>query len=196
MTNGNPQVDLGDVQIAGALVAALAFAARKHQDQQRKGRAHRPYINHPIAVLQILWDVGGVRDATTLVAALLHDTVEDTDTTLDEIRDTFGTAVTDVVREVTDDKSLPKAMRKQLQIQHSGSASEPAKLIKLVDKIHNVREIASDPPEGWSERRMGAYLDWAGLVVTQIRGANAALEDEFDRAIAQARQALVARHRS
>lgn len=191
MTGAELSVAIVDEQVFGAVVSALAFAARKHQDQQRKGRSHRPYINHPIALLQILWDVGNVRDRTTLVAALLHDTVEDTDTTLEEVRRAFGDAVADVVREVTDDKVLPKARRKQLQVEHAASASAAAKLIKLADKIHNVAEIGLDPPEGWSPSRREAYLDWAAAVVAGLRGVSPALERAFDEALLVAREELV-----
>ena len=177
----------GDEELTSVLIAAMAFAARKHQDQQRKGRSHRPYINHPIAVLRLLWDVGGVRDLATLAAALLHDSVEDTDTTLEEISAKFGAAVAKVVAEITDDKSLPKAMRKQLQVEHAASASVPAKLVKLADKTDNVREIAVDPPEGWSLNRMSEYLDWAASVVEGLRGVSPTLERAFDDALADAR---------
>jgi guanosine-3',5'-bis(diphosphate) 3'-pyrophosphohydrolase len=180
----------GGEELVSALVAAMAFAAWKHQDQRRKGRSHRPYINHPIAVLQLLWDVGRVRDPATLTAALLHDTVEDTDTTLDEIREAFGADVARVVAEVTDDKSLPKAVRKQLQVEHAASVSVPAKLIKLADKISNVREVAADPPEGWSLTRKLEYLEWSAAVVEGLRGVNTDLEVAFSDALLALRVVL------
>ncbi len=127
--------DLFTASQVGDLIAAVAFAAERHRDQRRKGEDHRPYVNHVIGVMQLLWDVGGVRDTATLVAALLHDTVEDTGTAPEEIEARFGPEVASIVREVTDDKSLPKDVRKQLQIVHAADASRAAKLVKLADKI-------------------------------------------------------------
>ena len=119
---------------------ALSFAASKHRNQRRKDAVKTPYINHPIAVADILLSEAGVADEVVLMAALLHDTVEDTDTTLDELEQHFGRVVRDVVAEVTDDKSLPKAVRKQQQIEHAADLSDRARLVKLADKISNVRE--------------------------------------------------------
>jgi GTP diphosphokinase / guanosine-3',5'-bis(diphosphate) 3'-diphosphatase len=178
------------ITFVDGLLTALAFAAERHSGQLRKGATHGPYINHPIRVLMLLWDVGGVRDLTTLVAALLHDLVEDTGTPLGEIEARFGEAVADIVRQVTDDKSLPKATRKRLQIEHAPMATTPAKLVKLADKIHNVMEIGGDPPAGWSTARRAAYLDWAEAVVAGLRGVSPALEAVFDAAVTEARAAL------
>src|SRR5882724_1387256 len=128
------------------LIDALAFAAHKHRDQRRKDPQASPYINHPIALANVLINEGGVLDALTLCAAVLHDTVEDTETTPDELEDEFGRGVRDVVLEVTDDKRLPREERKRLQIVHSPRLSHPAKLVKLADKICNLRDVASSPP--------------------------------------------------
>src|SRR5688572_14295533 len=139
---------------AAFLLKAVQFAALKHRDQRRKGKDASPYINHPIAVAHLLAQVGGVRDIVTLVGAVLHDTIEDTETTPDEIEAEFGPEVRELVAEVTDDKRLPKEVRKQLQIDHAPHRSDRAKAIKLGDKICNVLDITSTPPDDWSiERR-------------------------------------------
>jgi guanosine-3',5'-bis(diphosphate) 3'-pyrophosphohydrolase len=170
-----------DDSIPGEVFRALVFAASRHRNQRRKDAEHSPYINHPLDVVEILWRLGGVRDQVTLVAAALHDTVEDTATTPEEIEELFGRAVRDLVLEVTDDKSLPKDVRKRLQVEHAAHKSLRAKNLKLADKITNVRDIRARPPEDWpAERRVG-YLQWAQAVVNGLRGANPALEAEFDR---------------
>jgi guanosine-3',5'-bis(diphosphate) 3'-pyrophosphohydrolase len=165
------------------VLQALSFAARKHRDQRRKGSDHAPYINHLIDVLDLLWRVGGVREAEVLAAAVLHDTVEDTPTTPQEIEAAFGPHVRSMVLEVTDDKSLAQAVRKQQQIEHAGRLSPGAKLIKLADKISNVRDLASHPPMLWPPARRRAYRAWAAKVIDALRGTNPALEAEFDRVL-------------
>lgn len=167
---------------------ALAYAARQHRDQRRKGNEQAPYINHLVDVTDLLWRVGGVRDITVLTAGLLHDTIEDTGTTADEIEQLFGREVRDVVLEVTDDKSLPKEERKRLQVLHAADKSLRAQQVKLADKISNVRDILTCPPGGWREQRCQEYLEWAAAVVSGLRGANPALEAEFDRVEARGRQ--------
>ena len=164
---------------------ALSFAAAKHRDQRRKDTAQTPYINHPIAVANILLNEAGVTDEVVLMAALLHDTVEDTDTTFDEIERQFGQVVRDVVAEVTDDKSLPKAVRKQHQIDHAPGLSDRAKLVKLADKISNVRDTAISPPNSWPIARIDEYLEWGKAVISQIRGTHLQLEALFDEAYTQ-----------
>ncbi len=169
---------------------ALQFAAKKHSDQRRKGRSNPPYINHPIDVARILWEVGGVRDAHTLAAALLHDTIEDTGTTPEEIRAQFGEDVLGLVLEVTDDKSLPKAERKRLQVVNAPHKSPRARQIKLGDKISNVLEIVNDPPEDWSLQRRREYLDWTEQVINGLRGQNPALEARYDEVLALGRKQI------
>jgi len=163
------------------VLQALSFAARKHSSQRRKGSDRAPYINHPISVLDLLWRVGGVRQADVLVAGVLHDTLEDTETSPQELAAAFGQAVLGLVQEVSDDKTLFSAERKRLQIEHAGSLSNGAKLIKLADKISNVRDLHSNPPLFWSRQRRLEYLDWAARVVDHLRGTNPSLEAEFDR---------------
>ncbi len=159
---------------------ALRFAAERHQDQRRKGGEASPYINHLIDVAERLWVTGGVRDIPTIAAAILHDTVEDTGTTKEEIARIFGDDIAAVVMEVTDDKNLPQAERKRKQVEHASSLSEQARLIKLADKSSNIADIIASPPVGWSIERRRRYIEWGREVVDEIRGANEALERAFD----------------
>ncbi len=164
------------------LMTALAFAANKHRNQRRKDAEASPYINHPIALANLLLNEAGVEDQRILVAAILHDTIEDTDTTEQELVKHFGKDVADIVVEVTDDKTLPKAERKRLQIEHAAHISRRAKLVKLADKICNLRDIAASPPADWSVDRKREYFDWAKKVVDCLRGVHPGLEHLFDKA--------------
>jgi GTP diphosphokinase / guanosine-3',5'-bis(diphosphate) 3'-diphosphatase len=164
---------------------ALTFAAYKHRFQFRKGSKPVPYINHPIAVANLLVNVGNIRDPETIVAALLHDTVEDTETTLRELADEFGRSISDLVAELSDDKSLPKEQRKRLQVEHAATLSRRARLVKLADKTCNLRDVVGDPPDGWSLQRRQEYFDWAKSVVDQIRQTSVELEQTFDAAFSK-----------
>jgi guanosine-3',5'-bis(diphosphate) 3'-pyrophosphohydrolase len=166
----------------GIVIRAAGFAADKHRKQRRKDVDASPYINHPIALADLLANQGGVTDPVVLCAALLHDTIEDTDTSDAELRAAFGNEIADVVREVTDDKTLDKKQRKQLQIEHARVASPRAKLVKLADKICNLRDLASAPPADWSAQRRSEYFDWAAAVVAGLRGSHPRLEALFDEA--------------
>jgi GTP diphosphokinase / guanosine-3',5'-bis(diphosphate) 3'-diphosphatase len=177
----NPTTGLSFTQTR-KVFQALAFAAHKHRDQRRKDAGASPYINHPIALADILVNEGGITDHVVLCAAILHDTIEDTETTYEELVVAFGREIADVVAEVTDDKSLDKAERKLLQIEHAAHASPRAKLVKLADKTCNLRDIATTPPADWSDERRREYFEWAKKVVAGVRGANAALEAAFDTA--------------
>jgi guanosine-3',5'-bis(diphosphate) 3'-pyrophosphohydrolase len=172
------------------LLGALVFAADKHSRQRRKDAVASPYINHPIAVAAVLAIEGEVTDRATLVAAILHDTVEDTKTTFQELSDQFGDDVSNLVREVTDDKSLDKAVRKQLQIEHAAKSSAKAKQIKLADRICNIRDILNSPPADWPLERRIEYLDWSCKVVSGCSGVNEKLDQAFDNALEQARAAI------
>lgn len=134
-----------------------------------------------VGVARILTAEGGVKDLVVLQAALLHDTVEDTDTSFEELEEKFGTAVTAIVREVTDDKNLPKDERKRLQIVHSAHSSFEAKLVKLADKLYNLRDLCRSTPVGWTPERVQEYFEWAKKVVDGLRGACPALEAELDK---------------
>ena len=164
---------------------ALTFAAHKHRHQRRKGVDKIPYINHPIAVANLLVEVGNVTDTATIAAALLHDTVEDTETTLLELENEFGATIANLVAELSDNKSLPSEKRKRLQIEHAPSLSPRARLVKLADKTCNLRDIIGDPPKGWSVKRKQEYFDWGKSVVDLIRGTNDALEQAFDAAFSK-----------
>lgn len=166
---------------------AISFAAKKHKLQKRKGADEEPYVNHVLEVANLLANVGAVADYDVLIAAVLHDTVEDTETTEAEIAEGFGADVGKMVMEVTDDKSLPKAERKDLQVEHAPHLSNGAKLIKLGDKISNVRDVTENPPDGWSKERRIEYINWGERVVNGLRGANAELEKHFDELVAAAR---------
>lgn len=172
------------------LLKAAFFAADKHRMQRRKDADASPYINHPLALAHILCSEGGVTDTSVLAAALLHDTVEDTETSSEEIEREFGSEVAAIVAEVTDDKSLPKEERKRLQIVKSAGKSEGAKLVKLADKISNLRDIAATPPADWPRERREGYFKWAREVVAGLRGTNAHLEAAFDQAYEQGLRAV------
>lgn len=158
------------------LLIAAEFAANKHAHQRRKGVRAVPYVNHPLAVAALLATVGGVDDEDVLVAALLHDTLEDTDATPAEIQAKFGDVVLGYVMEVTDDSSLPKAERVRLLLQRAPRLSKGAKLIKLADQIHNIRSIIDDPPVGWSDERRAAFIRTKADVFPALAGVHAGLE--------------------
>ncbi|MBN8491070.1 MAG: bifunctional (p)ppGpp synthetase/guanosine-3',5'-bis(diphosphate) 3'-pyrophosphohydrolase [Burkholderiales bacterium] len=166
------------------ILKAAAFAARKHRDQRRKDAEASPYINHPLELARVLAEEGGVTDAATLCAALLHDTIEDTATTEDELVREFGAEVAALVLEVSDDRTLPKAERKRQQVEHAATISPKAQRVKLADKICNLNDVATAPPANWGQDRRREYFDWARQVIDQLRGVDARLEAAFDRAYA------------
>jgi len=172
----------------GPLLRALAFAADKHRHQRRKGADESPYINHPIAVATVLAAEAVVADEVLLIAALLHDTLEDTDTTWAELENLFGASAALLVSEVTDDKSLDKAERKRRQIERASTLSVAAKQLTIADKICNVRDVGDSPPADWLLARRQEYLTWAEQVVAGCRGVNPKLDRVFDLAIERARQ--------
>lgn len=169
----------------GLILRAAQFAAHKHRNQRRKGQEKLPYINHPLELAQVLWEEGGVSDPETLTAALLHDTIEDTETTWVELRGLFGERIADLVAEVTDTKYLDRDSRKRLQIAKAGHATLAAQQVKIADKLCNLRDILANPPEGWSLARKQEYFDWAKSVVDEIRDANPELVRRFDQTYAQ-----------
>lgn len=175
----------------GLLLKAAAFAAQRHRAQKRKGAAQVPYVNHLIEVADLLWRVGGVREMPTLIAALLHDVIEDTGATPAEVEAAFGAEVCALVLEVSDDKSLPQATRKQLQIEHAPHLSPRARLIKLADKISNLHDMIHDPPPDWSHERKVDYFCWARRVVDAgLRGINPGLEALFETTYAEGMRIL------
>jgi GTP diphosphokinase / guanosine-3',5'-bis(diphosphate) 3'-diphosphatase len=172
------------------ILEAASFAAQKHRDQRRKGSDAEPYINHPLEVANLLANVGGVTDVDMLLAAILHDTIEDTQTSRGELVERFGDRVAGFVLEVTDDKSLPKQERKRLQIEHAPHLSLEAKQIKLADKISNITDVTKNPPDGWSLERRQEYIHWGEAVAEGLRGSNIALETLFDQTVETAKNSL------
>lgn len=172
------------------LLEAAAFAAKKHTGQKRKGKDEEPYINHLLEVANLLVSVGEVDDIDVLLAGLLHDTIEDTGTTRQEIESKFGARSAAIVIEVTDDKSLPKAQRKRLQVEHAPNLSPEAKLVKLADKISNITDILERPPNDWDDQRRREYVEWGVAVIDGLRGTNDALEGHFDALVTRARREL------
>jgi guanosine-3',5'-bis(diphosphate) 3'-pyrophosphohydrolase len=166
-------------------LGALQFAFERHQGQTRKDVMRTPYIEHPIAVAGILINIGQVDDVEILAAALLHDVLEDTATKASEMKERFGDKVTRIVREVSDDKRLPRVARKYLQVRGAPFISNEAKLVKLGDKICNLRDILDAPPMGWDGVRKAQYFEWANAVVDGLRGVNLALECQFDAVFAR-----------
>ena len=164
----------------GLFVKAVAFSAEKHRNQRRKDADASPYINHPITLANVLANEGGISDISILCAAVLHDTIEDTNTTAAELEGVFGKKITSIVLEVTDDKGLDKDVRKQKQIEHAPHISREAKLVKLADKISNLRDILSSPPADWPGERKQTYFEWASKVVAGVRGVHPGLESVFD----------------
>jgi guanosine-3',5'-bis(diphosphate) 3'-pyrophosphohydrolase len=180
---------LKDIDLTN-ITKALSFASKKHKMQRRRNMKGYPYINHPIEVVRILTVVGGVQDTDIICAAFLHDTIEDTDTTPEEIEEHFGARVRDMVLELTDDPALTSKARKQKQIDSARVKSYGAKLIKLCDKISNISDIIHEPPVFWTHKRRLEYLDWSEQVVNELAGTNEELEKLFYETLAEGREVL------
>lgn len=172
------------------LFRALLFAADRHASQTRKGVTEIPYINHCIQVAEYLARVAGIDDVEILAAALLHDTVEDTGTTPEELEREFGSGICGIVMELSDDKRLPKQRRKQLQIEHAPQRSSGAVQIKLADKLANVIDVVDDPPRDWPLQRRIEYLDWTERVVDSLPRANPQLLELYRRTLQAGRRKL------
>jgi (p)ppGpp synthase/HD superfamily hydrolase len=168
------------------MARAADYAARQHIAQRRKGEQAEPYVNHLTEVAALLAEATDGDDVVLLMGGLLHDTLEDTDATYEDLEQRFGPEVAALVAEVTDDKSLPKEERKRLQIAKTPGKSRRAKLLKLADKTSNLRSLVASPPRGWTEARLRDYVVWAADVVRSCRGLNARLEVQFDAAYAEA----------
>ena len=172
------------------LAHAADYAARQHIGQRRKGERAEPYMNHLTEVAALLAEATGGTDVTLLAGGLLHDTLEDTDATYEDLEQRFGPEVAALVAEVTDDKSLPKEDRKRLQIDKTPAKSRRAKLLKIADKTSNLRSMVSSPPKGWTPDRLRDYVGWAEQVVRSCRGLNITLDAAFDKAYADAKRHL------
>lgn len=170
------------------IIEAIEFSAQKHQFQTRKDPDSTPYIIHPIGVANNLLTIGNVRDPDIIIGALLHDTVEDTNTTFEEIEEKFGSRVTGFVSEVTDNKLLPQQSRKQLQIEHAPHKSAGAAQIKLADKLYNLIDLAQSPPPGWEKARVNAYFTWGQAVVDNLPWVNKPLKKAIDEVIQRYRK--------
>ena len=168
------------------VLRAANFAAGRHSHQRRKGAAAEPYINHLLEVAELVASTQREPDANLVIAALLHDTVEDVGVTREDLVREFGTDVAALVMEVTDDKSLPKQERKRLQIFDAPKKSVRAQVIKLSDKISNLRSMLHSPPADWSLQRRREYFEWAKQVVDALSAPDASLKAEFDRLYSQA----------
>ncbi len=174
----NQQPECGDS--VRRILDAARFAAEKHAQQRRKGENGEPYFNHLLEVAELIAASSRDLDVELVMAAFLHDTVEDTGVTLPELEEHFGKDVAALVAEVTDDKSLPKETRKKLQVQNTPKKSPRAQTLKLADKISNLRAIVTSPPVGWNLERKRQYFEWAKQVVSGIGDPNAYLKAEFD----------------
>ena len=172
------------------VIKAAQFAAQKHKGQTRDDRDESPYINHPKSVARVIAEVGGIDDPHILAAAWLHDTLEDTDTSPEELEATFGKRVCQLVEEVSDNKSLPKEERKQLQIHHAPKLSQDAVLIKLGDKISNIIDVTNTPPTDWDLEQRKKYLNWAEAVIDKCPKVNSALERYFAEVLKKSRRSL------
>jgi len=171
--------------MSGIFIKALRFAAEKHTLQRRKGNDKIPYINHPIKVVYILNVTANETDPELLAAAILHDVLEDTCTTEQEMRAEFGDKITNIVLEVTDDMTMSYDDRKRHQIKRAPTLSDDAKKIKIADKIANIRDIL-DLPLSWSNRRKRQYFEWSDKVIAGCLGVNPILENIFDDIIKEA----------
>ncbi len=172
------------------ILAAARFAAEKHAGQKRKGLAREPYINHLIEVAELIAASSETLDTNLVMAGLLHDTLEDTDATAQELEQHFGRDVTSLVLEATDDKSLPKETRKALQIETALHKSPRAQTLKLADKISNLRSLLASPPAEWSPARKRQYFEWARRVVEGFTAPNGVLKAQFDKTYAELAEAI------
>lgn len=176
------------------VLQAVEFAAHKHKDQRRKDKHASPYINHPVKVALVIAEIGGIEDPEVLAAAILHDTLEDTDTTPAELEQYFGKKISKIVAEVSDDRSLPRPERKRKQVEHAPQLSKSATLVKLGDKICNVADLIIAPPADWSMARKTEYLNWAEQVIKHCKPVNQALETHFSKVLETSRKLLLAQN--
>jgi (p)ppGpp synthase/HD superfamily hydrolase len=173
-----------------AVLRAADAAARWHVHQRRKGSAQEPYVNHLLEVASLVAEATHGEDPDLVIAALLHDAIEDQEVPGELIAREFGKEAADLVGEVTDDKRLAKEERKRLQIENASKKSTRAKMIKLADKTSNLRAIAYSPSPDWSVKRRLEYIEFSKRVVAGLRGVSAWLEQQFDRAVEEAERSL------
>lgn len=176
----------------GLVIKAASFAAEKHREQRRKG-GDLPYINHPLAVADLIWDTGGVHDPVTAAAAILHDTIEDTATTVEDLEKHFGPVIRDLVLEVTVDKLLSKPEQRRLEVTRATTLTHRAKLIRLADKAHNLFSLIDHPPVTWTVERQRQYAEWCAELVVALGPVNPGLESHFQNVLRQVRRVLALR---
>jgi (p)ppGpp synthase/HD superfamily hydrolase len=174
-------MDNQNLQATRDILRAAHFAATRHSGQRRKGATGEPYVNHLLEVAELVANALAEPDPHLVMAALLHDAVEDVEVTKEELAETFGSDVANLVMEVTDDKSLPKRERKRLQVVNAPHKSVRAQVIKLADKISNLRAILASPPTDWSVERQREYFEWAKQVVDALSAPSPSLKAEFER---------------
>ena len=172
------------------LTKALLFAAEAHRNQRRKGAAQEPYLNHLVEVLDLLVQATDGTDTDMLIAAILHDVVEDTSASYEDVAKNFGERVAEIVRENSDDMTLPKAERRRARIAGMPLKSREARLIKMADVISNLRAIAVSPPAGWPADRKFGYLEGCRQLIDAGRGTDAAIERTFDQTAADVERTI------
>ncbi len=162
------------------ILKGVEFAADKHRLQTRKNKEKTPYIAHPIGVAENLMKTGNVRDASMIIGALLHDTLEDTQTTFSEIEKAFGKDVANYVKELSCDKGLTHSEKNRRQVIEASHKSAGAAQIKLADKLANLSELTHNPPSSWTQERVDQYYEWAQSVIDRLPAANPALKKAVD----------------
>jgi guanosine-3',5'-bis(diphosphate) 3'-pyrophosphohydrolase len=187
------QVVVEDISL---ILKATRFAAYKHRNQRRSDKSASPYLNHPIAVADALWSVGGIHDINTIASAILHDTVEHTKTSLEELEAEFGKPIASIVREVTDEKRLWKQARRGQGGRQVESISMSARQIIIAEKISNIETIINSPPANWSHDKLREYIAWMEEVITAFRGTDEKLEQHFDQLCIKARRQFERKRKS
>uniref|UniRef100_A0A8R1XYA5 Guanosine-3',5'-bis(diphosphate) 3'-pyrophosphohydrolase MESH1 n=1 Tax=Onchocerca volvulus TaxID=6282 RepID=A0A8R1XYA5_ONCVO len=170
----------GFINDISLIIKAVDLAARRHRKQRRKDATQTPYVNHPIGVAYILTNEGQITDTATVIAAILHDTVEDTKTTDEEIRRMFGDEIADIVKECTVVKSIKREIRMKSQLEKASKLSRKAKLVQLADKLYNIRDIERCTPCGWTKQHVAEYISFAKDLLSNIRGTHDYLETALD----------------
>jgi (p)ppGpp synthase/HD superfamily hydrolase len=150
------------------LFEALEYASKLHKDQRRKGNGGSPYVNHLIEVASLLSRVAEVTDHEVIIAAILHDVLEDTEAREGDIFDRFGGTVLAYVKHVTDDKLLSLEKRRIAQLKSIENSSSQIQLIKLADHCSN---IASLPPS-WDRARLESYISWSHSIAVHCYSAS------------------------
>lgn len=176
-----------------AVLRAADAAARWHVHQRRKGAAEEPYVNHLLEVAMLVAEATNGQDPDLVIAALLHDAIEDQEVPRSVIAEMFGEQVTALIEEVTDDKTVEKQERKRRQVETAARKSQRAKILKLADKTSNLNAVAASPPPDWTVKRRLEYVRWAREVAAGLKGVSSWLEEEFEQAAKGAERSTVYR---